>query len=71
MTVLHDIYKAAHPADGVPPREILIQPAQIEPLVKELNALRAYPFEDVPKLTEEDFRINGGWLYGIPVRVAT
>lgn len=70
MTIIEEIYKEAHPADGKPPREILIAPEKIDGFVSELNALRMHPFKDVEKITPESFRIYGAWMYGIPVRPA-
>ena len=69
MTVLAQLQKDAHPANGKPPRALLIRDDQLELLVAELNEMRMHPFKDGPKLTANDVRVHGCRLYGIAVRV--
>jgi len=50
------------------PDELIIRDDQFDQLAKELNDLRMHPFTDVWKVTADDLRENGCWVFGIPVR---
>jgi len=52
------------------PDALLIRDDQFEQLADELNALNANPFSDVRRVTAQDIRENGCWVFGIPVRAA-
>lgn len=49
------------------PDDLLIRDEQFEQLAQELNDL---DFTGIIKMTADDLRVNGCWVFGIPVHAA-
>lgn len=50
------------------PEVLTIREDQFGQLAEELNAMRMNPFADVRKVTADSLRVDGCWVFGIPVR---
>jgi hypothetical protein len=66
MDLLEELKNRVRAKENLPD-ELIIRDDQFEQLARELNDLLIHPFTNVGKVTAEDLRINGCWVFGIPV----
>jgi hypothetical protein len=67
MGIIEDLKKRAH-ATSKPPSELTITSDQADELAEYLQGI-TYKLTGVPKVTGDSLRENGGWIFGIPLRV--
>jgi len=67
MSIIEDLKRRAH-ATSKPPNELTITSDQADELAEYLQGLE-FNLTGVPKVTGNTLRENGGWIFGIPLRV--